>query len=254
MGNWKIVEFEYDFDDKPEPYLLDNPDINVDELWLQRNTEFVAVADNRIPQSVIDEEIENFIINLPGQSHFVQIMPKETYQRLFAEKPVENVGNVIFLDVDGVLNCSTTTQTVKHHSTRKFLFTGIDPKKVENLKAIADEYQAIIVLSSSWKDDWLENSIYGRYLNDNLKAFGLTIYDCTTDMGWNRGEGIRNWLNVHPHDKWIAIDDEVFRDFGKYHISEHLLKTDMYHGGLTKNHVQRARKFFEREDNYVNKA
>ena len=54
MGNWKIVEFKYDFNDKPEPYLLDNPDVNVDELWLQRNTEFVAVADKRIPQSVID--------------------------------------------------------------------------------------------------------------------------------------------------------------------------------------------------------
>lgn len=60
---------------------------------------------------------------------------------------------------------------------------------------------AVLVLISSWKDDWLnEDGTASRsqeMIRYQLNQVGLDIYDHTTDMIYNRGEGIINWLNVH---------------------------------------------------------
>ena len=56
---------------------------------------------------------------------------------------------VIFLDIDGVLNCGTTTELTK---------TGdrfVENKFIERLKKIVDETGAKVVLSSDWRyDTW----------------------------------------------------------------------------------------------------
>ena len=54
---------------------------------------------------------------------------------------------VIFLDVDGVLNCQKTEAKCRG-------FIGVDSKKVKLLKKIVDATDAKIVLSSSWKIGW----------------------------------------------------------------------------------------------------
>ena len=60
---------------------------------------------------------------------------------------------VIFLDVDGVLNCHSTKDKCGD-------YIGIDDKKVALLKEIVDATGAIIILVSSWKEWWTNNPRY----------------------------------------------------------------------------------------------
>ena len=59
---------------------------------------------------------------------------------------------IIFLDVDGVLNC-------KSSKSRCGGFLGIDDSKVKLLKEIIDITGAKIVLSSSWRYGWRRNEL-----------------------------------------------------------------------------------------------
>lgn len=125
--------------------------------------------------------------------------------------------NVIFLDIDGVLNCAKTKDRVP--GTK---LIGIDDAMVARLKQIADSADAKLVLTSSWKltdDDQLE------YLNKKLQDHGLKIYDKTTDRVENRGYGILQWASHHDVDRWIVLDDEEFRDYRPFGITNHLVKT-----------------------------
>ena len=57
---------------------------------------------------------------------------------------------IIFLDVDGVLNCKSTPD-------RCYGYIGIEDEKVNHLKRIVEETSAKIVLISSWKEYWKKN-------------------------------------------------------------------------------------------------
>lgn len=58
--------------------------------------------------------------------------------------------NVIFLDIDGVLNSSKTID-------RNFDYPELDPRNLVLLKKIVNETWAVLVLTSSWKDDWIKD-------------------------------------------------------------------------------------------------
>ena len=136
---------------------------------------------------------------------------------------------VIFLDIDGVLNSSKTVD-------RNFDYPELDPRNLAVLQKIVSKTDAVLVLISSWKDDWLnEDGTASRsqeMIRYQLNQFGLDIYDCTADMTYNRGEGIINWLNAHEAESWCVFDDEIFPDFQSYGILEKLVKTS-YMEGLT---------------------
>lgn len=136
---------------------------------------------------------------------------------------------VIFLDIDGVLNSSKTVD-------RNFDYPELAPRNLAVLQKIVDETSAVLVLTSSWKDDWLnEDGTVSRsqeMIRYQLNQFGLDIYDHTADMTYNRGEGIINWLNAHETESWCVLDDEIFPDYEKLQIVEKLVKTS-YMDGLT---------------------
>lgn len=126
--------------------------------------------------------------------------------------------NVIFLDIDGVLNCSTTEELTPDR------FTGVESRFIANLAEVVNQFNASIVLSSDWKRFWepdLEKcGTDAIYLNEQLANYGLFISDKTLDdsEGRNvyteRGWGIHQFLRDHPEIKrWIVIDDNQFRDF-----------------------------------------
>jgi hypothetical protein len=151
---------------------------------------------------------------------------------------------IIFLDIDGVLNCQKS-------ESRCCGFVGIDDDKVKRLRKIIEATGAKIVLTSTWKKDWIrdpnlkdEQNEYGNYLERKLRRENLFILDKTTDeksLG-DRGEGIFNYLKSHNVDQWIAIDDEIFHDFEDYGVIEHLVKTSFYgeNGGIQDEHMQLA--------------
>ncbi len=153
----------------------------------------------------------------------------------------------IFLDVDGVLNCSTSKSFC--HDDLYGIITGIDSDKVKRLAKIVEITGAEIILSSDWKDGW--NKYYtGRrpshvkYLDNHLYKKGkLTIKDKTpnTSKGsWFRGNEILTYLRSHPDiTDYVILDDTFFEDFSTKEISEHLVLTD-HKVGLTDFDVEKA--------------
>lgn len=147
---------------------------------------------------------------------------------------------IIFLDIDGVLNC-------KYSKSRCGGYIGIDDKKVDRLKEICDNTNAKIVLVSSWKIDWSKNTSecgqLGAYMVKKLAKAHIYIMDKTDDNGYNRGEGIINWLKQRDNtESWIVLDDEVFEDYSLFSIFPHLVKSEFHseYGGLQNEHVKRA--------------
>ena len=152
---------------------------------------------------------------------------------------------LIFLDVDGVLNCSTTKDDCCG-------FKGIEDEKVNLLKQIVDATDAKIVLVSSWKNYWYKEPYlkekqdeFANYLDAKLAKQGLTIIDKTNDFeSFNRGDGINIFLenlkllglNV---GSFIIFDDEMF-DYKYTKLTKHLIQTGYTGGGLLPKHVTRA--------------
>ena len=147
---------------------------------------------------------------------------------------------VIFLDIDGVLNCQSSKSCCG-------FFKGIDNDKVKRLRHIVEVTGATIVLCSSWKKGWSptdkdEQDRSATYMDNKLKREGLKILAKTDDKGSNRGEGIVNWISLLNVEQWIVLDDEIFDDYEEYGIIPHLVKTNFYdtNGGLQDCHVIKA--------------
>ena len=146
---------------------------------------------------------------------------------------------VIFLDIDGVLNCRAS-------KSRCGGFIGIDNDKVKRLRKIVEATNAKIVLTSTWRVHWErfakeEQDEAGNYLDRKLKREGLHIIDKTDDDWHNRGSGIIQWVGSHNVDKFIILDDEEF-DYVVCGIISRLVKTSYYaeDGGLRDDHVELA--------------
>lgn len=158
---------------------------------------------------------------------------------------------VIFLDVDGVLNCHSTKQKIPYSR-----FTGIEDRLVELLAELVKRTGAAIVLSSSWRNGWIpdawgDQETHGIYLDYKLAQYNLEIADYTPQhFGWWRGKEIRQYLDEHPNvTDWVVLDDEYFPDFKDYKIGSHVVRTSNK-TGLTKKHIQRAEKILMGE-NYM---
>jgi hypothetical protein len=102
---------------------------------------------------------------------------------------------VIFLDIDGVLNCKSTP------NPRKFPYV-IDPKLLKRFKLILEDTKAKVVLSSTWRYDPA-----GLF---SAKHWGIPFIDVTPDMPKQpRYKEILAWLKAHPRvDRFVVIDDE----------------------------------------------
>lgn len=146
---------------------------------------------------------------------------------------------VIFLDIDGVLNCDSTEDRAPTGCI------GIEDEKVKLLSRIVSDSGAVIVLTSTWKAEWNEDQALcskdGLYINDKLAPFGLHIYTKTRDQIVDRGAGIRTWLTNHPGvDGWAVLDDDVFADYHRFGIMPHLVHTRYHENGLQPKHVEAA--------------
>lgn len=156
---------------------------------------------------------------------------------------------LIFLDIDGVLNCVETK--VKSPSG----CIGIDETMCKRLKQIVEQTDAKIVLTSTWKTEWnktsengLQTTKDGNYLVNTFNKYGLTIFDKTYEKTWaQRGEGVLNFLDNHKDiESFVILDDEftvdyIKHDLDKYHVktyyTKHSKETLL---GLQDYHVEKA--------------
>jgi hypothetical protein len=102
---------------------------------------------------------------------------------------------VIFLDIDGVLNCKKTP------NPRNFPFV-VDKKLLARLKVLLKRTRAKVVLSSTWRYDPV--GIFAA------KHGGIPFVDVTPDMPHRpRRDEILAWLSKHPTVKrFVVIDDD----------------------------------------------
>jgi len=131
---------------------------------------------------------------------------------------------IIFLDVDGVLNSEQD----------RFSWTIESDKHLILLACIVRRTDAKIVVSSSWRNCSLLDTLKKR-LND----FSMSVFDVT---GYNkngiRGLEIKEWLDNHNDiESFVILDDEVF-DI-KEHFPNNFVQTSM-EVGLQKEDVEKC--------------
>lgn len=105
--------------------------------------------------------------------------------------------NVLFLDVDGVLNSAAWFASQPPMSV-----TEVDARAVRRVQRIIARTGAKVVLSSSWR--------HTPELIEQLRAAGVPIDDVTGPRSphGNRGVEIADWLRAHPEVTTFAIVDD----------------------------------------------
>jgi hypothetical protein len=102
---------------------------------------------------------------------------------------------LVFLDIDGVLNCKRTP------NPRKFPFV-VDPILLQRFRQLLEKTGAQVVLSSNWRFDPA-----GLF---SAQHYGIPFIASTPDLeGEPRCNAILEWLRCHPDvERFIVIDDE----------------------------------------------
>ncbi len=117
---------------------------------------------------------------------------------------MNKITKVLFLDVDGVLNCARTT-------ARYNQFIGIDPYMALLVNRICEATGAQIVLSSTWR--------LQKNLRDEVNSVIFpTPIDVTPDHNdmTNRGSEIQAWLDQHPEvTRYAILDDNAWMNEGE---------------------------------------
>lgn len=148
---------------------------------------------------------------------------------------------IIFLDIDGVLNSVMydCQRTEERRDNR------IDMSRVELLADIVKKTGAKIVFSSTWREDWeISEGLCGedgRYVNDCLARYGLSIIDKTPHLGYSddRRVEILTWLARHRSEvESFVILDDISCGWGE--LYERVVITNPYGYGLEENHVKMA--------------
>ena len=135
--------------------------------------------------------------------------------------------NVIFLDIDGVLNGYNFWNLLGWDIISKFKSNklkgwyreltepfGVHESKVKRLAKIVHKTDAEVVISSSWRFGLQSNNLsYAqRKLLDLFDKYDIKIYGYTprSESG-KRDEEIKAWLLKHKEvNKFIILDDENF--------------------------------------------
>ena len=144
--------------------------------------------------------------------------------------------NIIFLDVDGVLNSRNKlieiyNKTHKPHSGYSYPF---DERCLENLKLLVQETNSKIVVSSTWRKDEEGRitllKVLSEYELDN-KIIGYTPV-----LDKERGIEIKQFLiSLKETHNFVILDDDL--DMGE--LNPFLIKTNGQ-VGLTYENVQEA--------------
>jgi hypothetical protein len=150
--------------------------------------------------------------------------------------------NIIFLDIDGVLNCQT------FYDSRQPEDGQICRERVGWLNGVCEDAGAQVVISSTWRMSGLP------YCKEALERAGAT-FDIigTTPLSDDRIRGVEiyRWIQqmtvplfgIAPDDfhTYVIIDDDSDMLLWQQH---HFFQTDNY-SGLTPNDCYKIRRFFQ---------
>lgn len=158
------------------------------------------------------------------------------------------MNNVIFLDIDGVLNSMPYANSIVHTPNEH---QEINPFNLKKLSKIYHTFDCNIVLSSTWRTiDVQDNedckNMYD-YLKNMLASEQMIIHDKTPVTNNNRPLEIKTWLTQHPNVTHFVILDDDFspESYAEYQLDKHLVHThyfckELKDGGLQQEHVVKA--------------
>jgi len=157
---------------------------------------------------------------------------------------IKNVRPMIFLDVDGVLNCELFYEECKNNQSEWDVFCF---KRIKMLNQLCEEINAEVVISASMRKNHTLEEIRDIFYHNGAT---FEIISKTPITGYARGTEIKEWLyhNItkEKHDctyssfeKYVIIDDDsdMLLNQGK-----HFFQTDSY-SGLTPNTCYRIKRF-----------
>ena len=149
----------------------------------------------------------------------------------------QNQMQIMFLDIDGVLNNSTTTEQCAG-------CVGINNHCLGRFKNIIDLTGAKIVLISTWKEHWEKDKSrkhlqdeFANYLDMKFAEIGLEVYDKVTDVDgeWiTRGRNIMEYIKRVKPSNFVIIDDLSF-DYAECGLKPFHVKTNPNRGLLEVN-------------------
>lgn len=151
---------------------------------------------------------------------------------------------VIFLDIDGVVNCWNTKERAPSR------VVGVEQRLISHIKKIIEATGAKIVLSSTWRKAWafhLNDDKDWGYLRDEFAKQGIDFFDYTPSRkDSRRGKEIEEWLENTKHKiySYVVIDDEIF-DIRNFHKG-HIVKTS-FDTGITLHNANMAIKILNKE-------
>ncbi len=136
--------------------------------------------------------------------------------------------NVIFLDIDGVLNPYPNQRQNMEAGTDDTSVLKLDSECMKVLRRIIEKTGAKLVLSSSWRcEEWYGGFASKENVERQLQEYGMGLLDSTPVLPvYDRGKEILCYLQEHPEvEKFLILDDD--RSVGWYEeLKEHFLRTD----------------------------
>ena len=150
--------------------------------------------------------------------------------------------NIIFLDIDGVLN--STESMSKLSKQRKEHIDLPDKKLIDNLNYILDKTNAKIIVSSCWRYTHSEFSLDIILYLCGLQPYKVIGITPTVHMNRVRGQEIQVWIDKNKEriNNFVIIDDDT--DMGN--LSRYLVKTNSK-VGLTRDDAEKAIKILRRK-------
>lgn len=148
----------------------------------------------------------------------------------------------LFLDVDGVLNCSASFKKDKDNGVMfSDTWGDLNRRNLLCLKYFTSHTPNIsIVLSSSWRG----HELHERKLRMVFREMGIPEWiDITPKLHDYRGKEIQWWMDEHSvKKKDIVIFDD---DCDMLHLNDRLVKTSFRFDGLCYRHLKKAWEILE---------
>ena len=196
------------------------------------------------PDSWIDDELVLLDVDVDGlKCRFTTPCIENTDEIcVWGDIPPERIKlhektKVLFLDIDGVLNCMYPTPSDDHEwiDLEEWRY-GFNPELVARLRFVIANTNCKIVVSSSWR----HHTNYAPYQHDRnwrdvlaekLRRPREEVFAGETDYDekGRRGVEILQWLSDHPTDVYCVVDDEIV-DIEPYIDKDKIVKTDMRYG------------------------
>lgn len=145
--------------------------------------------------------------------------------------------NVIFLDIDGVINDAYNIR----YNRRNGEYQPLDKRMVHMLRLITEIPETKIVISSTWRKlytgkEFVEIFQDAGWENPQRYLLGTT----PSGSGW-RGHEIEHWLSTNPVDRFVILDDDV--DVLETHADSFMwIDPDI---GFTMAHVRSIMDYFQ---------